>query len=399
MHFENYPFLGGTLPETAALRNVLAFHGVTAPHTGEPFTEAMLLGLGNGLGAVYILWEFKEHNSKTVVMAFHHRANYRREFSGHICNRLGVTHEMHETSGRKAATAKLQAALDDGLPAIALVDWAGMSYLGLPEHLQGAVGYIVTVCGGCAVEGEIYIDDRSPHPLALSAEEFAIARGRIGSFKHQLLVLEPPVDIDLPNAVHAGIQSCLDYLGQKSDSFSLPSIRKFARMLTDRKNKKGWPQVFADRLGLFGVLRSLYETIEPVGANGGSLRAMYGDFLEEAAVVLNNPALAEVSAQYHVLGEKWHKLAESLLSNRIPEFKQAKSLIRKRRTMFTGKRKPNFEQIRANGNALEELTTAFDKEFPLEDSAITELFEGMQTQLFDIYESEVAALAALRAEV
>ncbi len=74
-------------------------------------------------------------------------------------------------------------------------------------------------------------------------------------------------------------------------------------------------------------------------------------------------------------------------------------MIRKRRTMFTGKRKPNFEQIRANGNALEELTTAFDKEFPLEDVAITELFEGMQTQLFDIYESEVAALAALRAEV
>ena len=399
MHFENYPFLGGTHPETAALRNVLAFHGVTAPHTGEPLTEAMLLGLGNGLGVLYILWEFKEHNSKTVVLAFHHRSNYRREFSEHICYRLGVSFEIHETGGRKAATAKLQTALDDGLPAIALVDWAGLSYLGLPEHLRGAVGYVVAVCGGSAVEGEICIDDRSPHPLPLPAEEFATARSRIGSFKHQLLVLEPPADVDLLNAVHAGIQGCLDYLGEKSDSFSLPAIRKWARMMTDTKNKKGWPQVFADRLGLFGVLRSLYETIEPVGANGGSLRAMYGDFLEEAAVVLNNPALAEVGAQYHALGGKWHKFAESLLSNRIPEFKQAKSLIRKRRTMLTGKRKPDFERMRANGNELEELTAAFDKDFPLDDGAVAELFEGMQSQIFDLYESEVAALAALRAEV
>ena len=56
-------------------------------------------------------------------------------------------------------------------------------------------------------------------------------------------------------------------------------------------------------------------------------------------------------------------------------------------------------QQHRNGDELEELTAAYYKDFPLDDGGITELFEGMQTQLFDIYESEVAALAALRAEV
>lgn len=53
---------GGQHPETATLANILANQGVVSGVTGEPLTEAAILGIGGGLGAGYILWEFKRHD-------------------------------------------------------------------------------------------------------------------------------------------------------------------------------------------------------------------------------------------------------------------------------------------------------------------------------------------------
>ena len=56
-----YRMRGGLHPETATLANVLANRGVVSGLTGEPLTEAAILGIGGGLGAGYILWEFQSH--------------------------------------------------------------------------------------------------------------------------------------------------------------------------------------------------------------------------------------------------------------------------------------------------------------------------------------------------
>ena len=75
-------------------------------------------------------------------------------------------------------------------------------------------------------------------------------------------------------------------LGASSTSFALPAIRKWARLMTDVKNKKGWPTVFSGGRGLYGTLRTVYEGIEHIGTGGGGLRGMYADFLDEAASFL-----------------------------------------------------------------------------------------------------------------
>ena len=59
-----YRLRGGVHPDTAAVANVLAHHGVVAGHTGEPLSEAMVLGIGGGLGAGYILWEFESRGRR-----------------------------------------------------------------------------------------------------------------------------------------------------------------------------------------------------------------------------------------------------------------------------------------------------------------------------------------------
>ena len=50
MLVQDYAQFGGKHCETGSLKNVLAHLGVTAPHTGRPFSEEMLLGIGGGVG-------------------------------------------------------------------------------------------------------------------------------------------------------------------------------------------------------------------------------------------------------------------------------------------------------------------------------------------------------------
>lgn len=92
-------------------------------------------------------------------------------------------------------------------------------------------------------------------------------------------------------AARAGIVDCLDNLAGSSASFSLPAWRKWARMMTDTRNPTGWPRVFADGAGLVGALLSTYEGTEPIGMTGGHLRGLYAQFLDEAAALLDAPAL------------------------------------------------------------------------------------------------------------
>ena len=66
-----YALRGGIHPDTAAVANVLAHHGVTAGHTGEPLSEAMVLGVGGGLGAGYVLSKFQAHKlGRGLVLGF-----------------------------------------------------------------------------------------------------------------------------------------------------------------------------------------------------------------------------------------------------------------------------------------------------------------------------------------
>jgi len=68
-----YRMRGGLHPETATIANVLANQGVVSGLTGEPLSEAAILGIGGGLGAGYILWEFQSHAGPTLTLGFRNR--------------------------------------------------------------------------------------------------------------------------------------------------------------------------------------------------------------------------------------------------------------------------------------------------------------------------------------
>ena len=302
-----WEFRGGLDGDTAAFANVLANLGVVAPHTGEPLTEAMVLGVGGGLGAGYILWEFDSlpFRARVLTLGFRRQWQYPDRWARGTAERLGLHAELHETGGAKGAAAALDAQLDAGLPAIAWIDTYTLGHRNEPEWRDGYGGPPVIVYER---NGDSYaVDDRSTAPIVVPAERLAAARARVGSYKHRLVTIDPErVDLDLRRAVEEGIRLQVEHLSEKSDSFSLPAWRKWARMTADTRNAKGWPNVFADGLGIGSLRASIYTD----AAHGAHLRGLYADFLDEAAELLGRDLGADA---WRTAADAWDPIVDTAL--------------------------------------------------------------------------------------
>ena len=331
---------GGVHPDSANIANILANAdgalsvGSADGELSAGLSEAMVLGIGGGLGAGYILWEFTAHHNskhryaKHLVLGYRYRWNYHVESTVRTLDRLGVPYRISATSGQVGAATALTSALDAGRPAIVWPDRYPIGYWHLPEHLDGHGGHPVVVYA--TVDGGARVDDRNLAPLTVERTALDRARARVSSYKNQLVVVDatswrPP---DLTKVLRAGIADCVGHLGGDSTSFAVPAWRKWARLLTDTRNAKGWPRVFADGSGLVGALVSIWEGIEPVGMSGGHLRDLYAEFLDEAAPLLpgSGDALGRAATAFRGSARRWRELAEAALPADVPEYARMREL-------------------------------------------------------------------------
>ena len=262
---------------TATLANVLANQGVVSGLTGEPLTEATILGIGGGLGAGYILWEFKSHGAPVLTVAFRNQWQYPwiPGWTGKTLERLGIEADVNQTGGAKGAREALDARLDAGSPVIASVDLAMIETWGLPGRFRATSNTFV-ICGREA-DGTYLVDDRGRAPFRIAPDVLAAARGgsdrsSTGSFGSKSTEGRSPAD-RLRAALQAGLEDQVDHLRSKSDSFSLPAWRKWARMMTDERNTKAWPRVFVDGHGLFRALLAIVEAVDASASRGAAISA------------------------------------------------------------------------------------------------------------------------------
>jgi hypothetical protein len=260
--------------------------------------------------------------------------------------------------------------------------------------LDGSMGCFGVVCG---MDGDtVTLDDLAARPFHVSLTDLTRARSRISSYKNRMITLTPPATpVDVAAAVRAGIQACIGYLGGTSDSFALPVIRKWARMMTDSRNAKGWPVVFADGSGLVPALASVYENIDCFNTSRGALRLLYADFLDEAASILNTPGLREVGTAYRALAGSWSALAASAL--------EAHSVLRETRALIDARYAALARGDAGVADALKAgqeqtaLQSVHRRASPLDAAAQNALFAHMGAQIQALYEGEVAALEKLKA--
>jgi hypothetical protein len=385
-------------PETAALTRVLAERGVTSPLTGRPLSEAMVLGIGGGLGAGYILWEFKTHRSALLTLGFRNRWQYPAipGWYGQTLDRLGIDADLHETGGAAGARSTLDGILADGRSVIAWVDWQSLGTWYQPDDLSGYWGYPVVVLGRTD-EGAYLVDDRARRPFVVTEVTMARARARIGSYKHRLIDPRPapgPIaESRLRSAIEAGLADQVEHLRSSSDSFSLPAWRKWSRLMTDAKQAKGWPRVFADGHGLFGALLSIVEQVDGrAGASGGHLRERYADFLDEITGA-GFGRFDDAAAAWRTAADLWEDLADAAIPPDLDGALEAARLDeRLRAAVMDGE--PGRADARAAAERLWAIRAEHADAVSLSADRIAELFADLGSRIAAIHAAEVAAVDA-----
>jgi hypothetical protein len=287
---------GGTDPDAACVHAMLEQRGITG------LTEALVFGIGGGIGAGYILWEWMHDDSRVVTLGFDNNWQYVGRRTDKVLNRLGVEHTWHR-SAPKAAREYLTQQFDAGHAVMLWPDRYQIGYWDVPSSLDGHGGHPVVAY---AADGDrVYIDDRNLKPFTVAREDLDRAVARVGTWKNMSLVItDYEVKPDVEKAVREGLLDVVRHLTQKSDSFSLPAWRKWSRMMTDTKAKKAWPKVFADGRGLDGALQSVREGVDGrIGITGGNLRPLFADFLEQAGHSELAPRWREIAEMWHALGQ------------------------------------------------------------------------------------------------
>ena len=85
----NFTQFGGRYWDTASIRNALDYQGAKAPHTGQPYTEAMLLGISGGIAFGYFTFHYDGYDPQVNLLT---RNTF--EPMETIFNRLGIAREV-----------------------------------------------------------------------------------------------------------------------------------------------------------------------------------------------------------------------------------------------------------------------------------------------------------------
>ncbi|WP_280840579.1 BtrH N-terminal domain-containing protein [Micromonospora sp. A200] len=113
--------------ESGLLAHVLAAQGVRAPHTDAPYTEAMLAGLGGGVGFMYAVFEYRDLPPLLTIVAQHHP----QPWVPAALDRLGLPYVEEHSSKAGPAIDRLRTALGGGRPVFATVDRSRLPWHGL----------------------------------------------------------------------------------------------------------------------------------------------------------------------------------------------------------------------------------------------------------------------------
>ena len=303
---------GGTDPDAAALARALAAAGVVDPATGRPLSPHLLFGTGGGIGFAYLVFAYPGWTNVHVDGRFNALYFEKAGFAETACARLGVRLRVQQLSTVEIAERRLGQALEVGGEVMLTLD-----LVRLPGHTPPVpapyVPHHVTVTG----DGDaLTVTGLTGGPVVMSLREVVEARWTGAKKYGGLFTVEAPgpaahnlpVAIKLPDVVAAATRRTAECLLEPSrtrfdGSFGVGGIRKWARLLTDDRDAKGWPRLFPDPDSRLRALASVARGLGGADPATAGARWFYAAFLAETGY----PAAA-VEA-YRDLGRRWAALA------------------------------------------------------------------------------------------
>jgi Domain of unknown function (DUF4872)/Butirosin biosynthesis protein H, N-terminal len=299
-------------PEAGALARALAVAEVVNPLTGLPFTEELLFGLGGGIGFGYFVFVYTQWTSVSVDGRFNGLYFEKKGSIETACARLGIPVRVQQLSTVETAEKRLRQALGATPEVLLTVDLTRMPGMETPEEWP-YYPYPVTVS---AHGSDLVVAGLPGGQRTMAWDDLIDGRWTYAKKYGGLFAIGRPDTVEVRAAVLAAVERTADCLLAPSrtrfdSNVGVPGMRKWARLLTDSRDPKGWPKLCADPESLARALAAVGWGLGRADPSATAFRRLYATFLDQAAALLGAPELTEVADAYRDLGSQWADLVRA----------------------------------------------------------------------------------------
>ncbi|MGI5268680.1 BtrH N-terminal domain-containing protein [Nonomuraea sp. CA-218870] len=268
--------------------------GVLLRHEGLDLSEPLLFGLGSGLSFVY--WD-----RKGMTFPFLGGRVKPFELTRNLAARLGLTLTVEETTSARKAWRNAAASLDAGRPVGLQLDCYHLEYFRSKVHFGG---HVVALYGYDEQDAHLVDTGQQGGAVRTSLVSLAAARAERGPMtaRNRSFTITVP---DRPPAwqdqIIPAIKDCADaFLAAPIANLGHRGIAEAARRVP------GWLSRVAD------PGRDLPEAallMERGGTGGALFRALYRDFLDECARLIDDALLRTGHRLYAEAAERWTEVS------------------------------------------------------------------------------------------
>lgn len=392
----DYHEFDGLYWETGTVRNHWAYRGVKAPHTGKPYSEALLMGISGGIVMAYFPFHYEGHDPQARILT-------RNTFDPmpRMLERMGVIQNIEQTAQEGKARTNLLNALDAGIPPIVWADAYSFPYTQTLMPMDEGMWWMFPIVVYGYDAEQAHIADRARVPLIVTAAQLDAARGKVKKDKHRLITLDAPTEGKLASAANMGIWDCIKLFTEAppkggKDSFGFNAYHKLIDALTKPKHRLSWSKDFPAGAKMFSGLVWLFNDIMTFGKDGSAERDMYADFLDEASVILSKPALKPIAQQFRASGQAWCDLAAMLLPDEIAPFKEFRELTLRKHHLFLDQGSAAIPDMHAINTRLREIKAQVAADYPLDEAGVSAHRTRIADQLLRLHDMEREAITALQ---
>ena len=266
-------------------------------HNGHNVSEPLVFGIGSGLFFVFL--PFLKVNYAPVISFRPMPGFIFKRFS----KRLKIKIKRYKFRDERKAQLALDAELKNNNPVGLQVGVYNLTYF--PDEYRFHFNAHNLVVYGKNDDTYLISDPVMENVTTLTEKELERVRFAKGAFAprgHMYYLINYPEKLELEKAIIKGIKkTCRDMLAPVP-IIGVKGIRKVAKLI------RKWPV----KLGVKKANHYLGQIVrmqEEIGTGGGGFRFIYGAFLEEASVILNNPKLKELSHEITQIGDLWRDFA------------------------------------------------------------------------------------------
>ncbi len=279
--------------ESGSTSNLLFHYGISA-------SEALVFGIGSGLFFGY--FPFLKMGGLPLITY--------RSFPGRLmkntAKRLGVGVEGFKFKDPEKGMEALDDMLRKGVPVGLQTGVYWLPYF--PPPLRIHFNAHIIIAYGMNGSGYLISDPVFDEPVTCPREDLVkarFARGMLSPKGRMFHFAGVPEHIDLAAAVVKGIkETCFVMLKLPIPIIGVRGVKFFAKKL------RNWPEKYGKRKALL-YLGHAIRMQEEVGTGGGGFRLMYAAFLQEAAAILKDDRLLDLSKRMTVIGDRWREYAVS----------------------------------------------------------------------------------------